>query len=267
MKISSFIPGLSRAYESVRDVFNAPNSPYIVFQNQGVHHQCWYDVEIQIPPRVWEALAADKRMEGLSSSKWTGRANYFCSNVMVPASNLTSTEIRVGGGDVFRMPYTREYSPISITFYLDGGYVDDGGKILKAFQGWIDYIYNPVARQLAYYDDYVSPKVKLTLYTMPDGNPAFGKGGKEVIGSVTFFEAYPAQVEQFTLAGTSTNEPTQFTVSMNYRYYITTDSEKNTSILGRLSDMVKGGFRVYRGIKNKVKSVKTAIRDVGNIFK
>lgn len=266
MKISSFIPGLSKAYESVRDVFSNPDSPYLVFQNQGVHHQCWYDIEIQIPTAVWNAMEKDGRMEGLSNTKWIEKANYYCSQVNVPSSNLTTTEIRVGGGDVFTLPYTRVYNALIVTFYLDGGYVDDGGKILKAFQGWIDYIYNPATRQLAYYNDYVSPKIKVTLYTMPDGNPAFGKGGKEIIGSVTFHEAYPANIENMMLSGNSSNEASQLTVNFNYRYSTTDQSEKNTSVGGKLSDMVKGGFRVVRGIKNKIKSIKTAIKDVGNLF-
>ena len=265
MKISSFIPGLSKAYESVRNVFDSPTSPYSVLQNHGVHHQCWYDIEIQIPGAVYESMK-NNQLAGLSVSKWIERSNFFCTQVNVPAANLTTTEVRIGGGDLYRLPYTREYSPINISFYIDGGYQDDGGKILKGFQGWIDYIYPPNTRQLAYYDDYTC-NVKVTLYTMPDGNPAFGKGGKEVIGSVIFHKAYPAQVEQLTLSGKSQNEPTEFAVTMNYKYFTTDQNEANTSILGRLSDMVKGGFRVVRSVKNKVNSIKTAIKDVGNIFK
>lgn len=267
MKLSSFIPGLSKAYESVRNVFDSPNSAYLVLQNQGVHHQCWYDIEILIPNPVWDSVTRDiKRIEGMSQTKWTELAGYYCYNVVVPASNLTTTDIRIGGGDVFKVPYTREYSPLNLSFYIDGGYQDDGGRILKGLQGWVDFIYNPITRQLAYYSDYTTT-IKVTLYTMPDGNPAFGKGGKEIIGHIVFHEAYPANIEQLTLSGNSTNEPTQFSVQFNYRYSTTSESQRNTSTFGKLSDMVKGGFRMFRGIKNKIRSVKTAIRDVGNIFK
>ena len=269
MKISSFIPGLSKAYTSVQNVFNSGkggSDPYLVLQDTGVHHQCWYDIEIQLPKAVYEYLKKDGRLEGMSVAKLTERMNVFCSNVNVPSSNLTTQDVRIGSGHVFKIPNSREFSPIQVTFYLDGGYTDDGGKILKALQGWVDYAFDPVANVSRYYRDYACNNITVTLYTMPDHNPAFGKGGKETIGHVVFHEVYPAQVETFTLSGKDATNPTEITVSFNYRYTTSSESQRNTSAFGKLSDAVKGGFRVFRGIKNKIRDVKTAIKDVGNLF-
>ena len=193
------------------------NAPYTLFQSLGVHHKCWYDVEVQLPAYVLQRLQMSGNFSGTSLNQWTERVGYYCNDVNVPASTVATSDVRVGGGDMVKVPYSKDYGSLIMRFYVDGGNQSDGGLILKGFRGWIDSIYSPTQRQLTYYNDYVST-IKVTMYTFSSTD---NQRRKEIIGSVTFYEAYPANIENITLSGTSQNEPTDITVNFNYRYYTT----------------------------------------------
>ena len=272
MKISSYIPKLAKAYDAVNNVFNDPTTPYLMINNYGVHHNCWYDIEISLPGAVYEYVMKSKtvngntkeeRMFGTNISQLGQKMNNYCSQITVPSSSLVTQDLRIGGTAQYSVPYDRKYSPLILQFYLDGGYAEDGGIIAKAFNGWVDFIYNPRTRNLNYYEDYVLDKVKVSLYTTPDGNPLFTKGSKEKIMEVTFHEVFPTDVENIILNGSSSTQPTEYVVNLSYRYATTAIYKEGEVTFG---DIVKDGFRLVRNLKQIKKNVVNAIESVKDVF-
>lgn len=272
MKISSYIPKLAKAYDAVNNVFNDPTTPYLMINNYGVHHNCWYDIELLLPDNVYNFISkgktkngktSEERMFGTNVTQMGQKIANYCTQVTVPSSGLTTHELRIGGSAAYNVPYDRKFNPLILQFYIDGGYSDDGAIVLKAFQGWMDYVYNPRTRAMNYYRDYVADKVKVILYTTPDGNPLFTSGSKEKIMEITFHEVYPTDVETIPLNGTSSAQATEFGVNFSYRYATTAVYNEGEVTFG---DIVKDGFRLVRSIKQIGTNIKSAIQSVKDIF-
>ena len=240
MKIP-FIKDLNPAVTNVKDLFGIETNPYNLFNRHGVHHNCYYDLIVPIPPVVVKMIQAKYRTK-LTGEKLSERLNYCCVDAIVAPGTILSTPINVGGEPI-EIPYGRQYDSFQTTFYVDGGYEDNGGMTYNIFHGWLDTIYPPITRNFAYPDEYTT-QVKLALYTTPDANPLFGK---ENIVILNYFECWPAAIQSMTLTGRSGSTPTEFTVTWKYRYCIAGAIDDEQSSLGAVAELIKNGLRVYRG--------------------
>lgn len=256
-----FIGGLNEAATSVKDLFGSEANPYSLLLSHGVHHNCQYAINIPIPEKVLQMINASNALS-VSGSTLTERLNYYCTEVNVPSTSIASAQIRVGG-EVIEIPYDRLYGEFQTTFYVDGGYADDGGLTMKTFQGWIDTIYPPISRNFAYPDEYTTT-IKIALITTPDSQPLFGA---ENIVMLNLMEAWPSSIQAATLSGRTGNEPTSFVVVWKYRYMIAADVSGDSSVLSGVMDFIKNGFRLARSVNNVIDNIKDTINDVKDAWK
>lgn len=262
-----YIRNTNAAVTNVKDLFGVESNPYSVIVTHGIHHNCYYDIIVPIPTTVVNMIHAITGST-ISGATLAERLNYYCTEVNVPASSISSTPIRVGGESI-EIPYDRTYGEFQTTFYVEGGYEDDGGMTMKTIQGWLDTIYPPITRNFAYPDEYTTT-IKIAMYTTPDGNPLFGK---ENIVILNLMEAWPASVQASQLSGRTGNEPTSFVVTWKYRYCIAGNMDGEQSTLSGVIDFVKNGFRLARSVnnifddaKNTYNSLKDAWRSIRDWF-
>ncbi len=260
MKIP-FIKDLNPAVTNIKDLFGVDVNPYNLINRQGVHHSCYYDIIIPVPEMVVKMLHA-KHNTKISGSALAERLNHFCVEAVTAPGTILSTSIRVGG-EAIEIPYDRQYDSFQTTFYVEGGYEDNGGMTYNVFQAWLDTIYPPITRNFAYPDEYTTT-VKLALYTTPDANPLFGK---EHIVIVNYMECWPASIQSITATGRSGSTPTEFTVTWKYRYCITGPLDQDQSALNSIADLVKNGFRVYRSANNWYKDAKKTYSSLKDAWK
>lgn len=180
-----------------------------LINSRGVHHNCYYDIVINVPTLVVTTLNSSYGI-ALSGSTLADYLNTFCTEVNVPSTSIASAPIRVGG-EAIEIPYDRLYGEFQTTFYVDAGADDSGGATLKTIQAWIDTIYPPFTRNFAYPDEYTTT-IDIKLYTL--------NRDKNDMLVLRVMQAWPSSIQAAQLSGRTGNEPTSFVVTWKYRYLI-----------------------------------------------
>lgn len=261
-KLGTYLPGVAKANSSIRNLIGNPEEPYLVIQDKGVARSCLFDIEITLPTNVYETCLNSERIKNISSSKITSLLNVYCKSVNIPSNGIQTDAIKIGSNEPWDIPVGRGKENLSMNFYVDGGYADNGGLILKSFYGWMDCIFNPQTHQLKYFDDIVSD-IKFRLYTTPDGNPMFGK---EYICDIVFKDAYISNISTWS---TSSDRPIPLEVNVNfsYRQMLTQVLTQNTDLNLGINNLIKNGFRTYRTFKNIKRNIISAVNDVKSVIK
>ncbi len=256
-----FIRDLNGASTNIKDLFGVETNPYHLISQHGVHLNCHYDLIVPIPKLVLDMIRA-KKGTSITGDALAERINYYCTEVIGSTSSIASSQIRVGGEGI-EIPYDRLYGELNTTFYVEGGYQEDGGMTYGLIEAWLNTIYPPITRNFAYPDEYTT-SLRLALYTTPDANPLFGK---EHIVFINYLEAWPTNIQSLNLTGRSNNIPSEFTVTWKYRYLITDDLGSNQSALGEMMDVIKNGFRVYRGAQHLYQDAKDTYSSLKDAWK
>lgn len=195
---------------------------YLVFNHYGVHHSNWFDVNITIPSKVTEYIA--NKNFGLNNYEIVNLLNQYCLNVTFPTHTLITNPVYLGGEGI-EVPQQRVYNPITTTFYVSGG----SGITYRLFVEWMNYIFHPDSRVFSYYEDFVSPSVRITAH---GGYGGFEKGkttkNLSRLNTVVLNDAYPSDVQSINMDGNSGNTATTFVVSWKYRN-ISTLPENSTN--------------------------------------
>lgn len=261
-----FVGNVNSAVTNVKDLLGVQKNPYSIFGEYGTHHTCYYDLIVDIPQNVINMLHA-RQDTTISAQTLAERLNYFCSELYIPMTTLYTHDIRVGGEKI-AIPYDKDYGDFQTTFYIDGGYTDDGGMTYNIFHAWQDLIYPPMIRTFNYPEDYQTT-VSIALYTTPDAQPLFGK---ENIVIIKLAEAWPYSIQNVPLSGRS-SDASYFTIMWKYRYFTSGTTKDDQTTLGAVTDLIKNGFRVARSIsgiwndaKNTYTSLQKAWDSITNIF-
>lgn len=217
-----------------------------VINSKGVHHNCYYDIDINIPLIVVNHIN-DLYGLSLSGTKLAEHLNTFCTEVNVPSMSVASAPIRVGGEQI-EIPYDRLYGEFQTTFYVDNGNQSDGGLTLKTIQSWLDIVYPPFTRNFAYPDEYTT-KITIKMYTL--------HGDKVDIVKLNVNQAWPSSIQAAQLSGRTGNEPTSFVVTWKYRYLM---SEPMQQAVTTQSDVQAYIDSVYQTVDSS-SNVPTTIKE------
>lgn len=155
-----------------------------------------------------------------SSDTWRAVA-LLCNSVSLPGVSLSSQPVRTTG-EVHEAPYDRNFSPCTMTFY-----VDKDMKVRKFFDAWIDGIQNPQTRTVAYRDSF-EIDAKITVLRM-DEQPAY---------SVVLSNLYPKSIGAMNLSSENNN---MMTLDVTFDYYNYTTFLNETIELGAAKSTLLGG--------------------------
>lgn len=134
-------------------------------------------------------------------------ANLFCDAVTLPGANISTTPARVFG-ETREMPYEKIYDPVTMSFYIDSDL-----EIKKAFEEWMEMIFNTKTRTLGYYRDYTRP-VEIYVKGLSDESPY----------KLTLHEAYPKTINSIQLDANG-KEVMKMTLTMQYKYWVSTATD------------------------------------------
>lgn len=134
-------------------------------------------------------------------------ANLFCDSVNLPGAAISTTPMKTFG-EVREMPYEKIYDPVTMSFYVDSGL-----EIKKAFESWMELIYNTKTRTLGYYQKYIQ-NVDIYVKTV-DGSTPY---------KITLHEAYPKAIQSVQL-DTNGREVMKMTLTMQYKYWTSTTQD------------------------------------------
>jgi hypothetical protein len=164
-------------------------------------------------------IATPSLMTGLMNS---GRLiTLFCESTSLPGQVIATTEQRIMG-ETREFPYMKNYDNIPMSFYIDNNF-----EVKAFFDNWLKYISNHNNKITGYYLDYISPTIEIDVLPMDSESPTH---------TVILHEAYPKAISNIVLSANA-RDVAKITVSMNYKYYTTTE----TSVRESLSS--SGGIR------------------------
>jgi hypothetical protein len=193
-------------------------------EDTGVLQTNKYDVNISFDNSALSGLtinAADGSTVGASESAKDIR--YRCINVSMPGLTMRTTDInRFGIGVSEKMPFSANYTDISLTFLMDRY-----GEAYNFWYTWFNYIFgingeednkniygqstvagnNVRSFYTAEYKDNYSATITINIYD--------AEGNKNI--SAQLLKAYPVSVNDVALSWTDNNNLIKLTVSLTFR--------------------------------------------------
>lgn len=134
-------------------------------------------------------------------------ASLFCDAINLPGAALSTTPMKTYG-EVREMPYEKIYDPVTMSFYVDSGL-----EIKRAFETWMELIFNTNTRAIGYYNNYVR---NVDIYVKNvDGTTPY---------KITLHEAYPKAINSVQL-DTNGREVMKMTLTMQYKYWTSTTED------------------------------------------
>lgn len=136
----------------------------------------------------------------------------LCKGVTIPGVNIASTPTRLTG-EMFEAPNDRTFGSATLTFY-----VDRKMYVRKFFDVWVNSIQNSGTRTFAWYSDFVSREIAVTVVDKQS----------EDTYTITLYDAFPKTIGALQL-DQQQNDVMTLDVTFDYQYYITkfTDSTSN----------------------------------------
>lgn len=141
-------------------------------------------------------------------------ASLFCDAVTLPGANISTTQMKTYG-ESRDMPYEKIYDPVTMSFY-----VDSGMEVKRAFEDWMELIFNTNTRAIGYYNTYVRD-VDIYVKTV-DGSVPY---------KVTLHEAYPKTINAIQL-DTNGKDIMKMTLTMQYKYWTSVTEDKIEALSG-----------------------------------
>lgn len=128
----------------------------------------------------------------------------MCKSVSLPGVSLSTSPIRTTG-EVFEAPYDRNFSPVTLTFY-----VDRNMEVRRVFDSWIERIQDSKTRVFGWYADFAAPQMEIYVDNKND----------QSVYKVTLYDAHPKTIGSLSLDN-AVNDVMIFDVTFDYHYYTT----------------------------------------------
>lgn len=129
---------------------------------------------------------------------------FFVESVTLPGRSLSTTEY-TNEKQTLKVPYTFIDGDVSVTFILSNTY-----NLKMMFDAWLELVFSSERHIAGYKDDYSQGSVRIAQIDK-NSNPIYG---------VTLEKPYPISVSEITLANSSENDVSRFTVVFAYDKYI-----------------------------------------------
>ena len=182
-------------------------------KTDGLARQNRFFIQIAMP-----SLSGDSAELFSPSGENSRMLHAFCKSVSLQGVNVATIPHR-DVGETFEVPYDRNFTPASFTFYMDRNMY-----IRKFFDDWVNAIQDPYSRQLGYYKDIVSPAISIFVLDKMD----------LVNYMVILKDAFPKTIGALNL-DQSNNEIMTFDVTIDYHNY-------NTIIVPQSHSSLNSGY-------------------------
>ena len=173
-----------------------------------------YHVQMNIPSVVFGIGTGDSAL-GLTVQN---RISYICDTINIPSRSLTTTEFRTYGLPVKR-PYGSVYTELQMEFLCTRKMEEK-----KAFDLWVNYIFNNGSYDIAYYDNYVTD---IDIYHL-DRSASEANDLSKSTYHIKLEEAYPTLIGEVALNHTAT-EVLKLPVTFTYKKYVHADISSNVT--------------------------------------
>lgn len=171
------------------------------------------------------ATTADSFMNNFATRDGQYLASLNCEVTSLPSQNIDSKVQKVYGPGR-EIPYGRSYSPVNMSFYIDGGY-----QIKDFFERWQGMIFDHETSHLNYYNEYVT---NVHILALDDREGRFSTGGLPDIGTLqnsviisryqcTLEECYPKSIAEVPLSASDNGIP-RLQVQFQFRKWTNTSS-------------------------------------------
>lgn len=125
----------------------------------------------------------------------------FCDHATLPGMNYSTTPNRTFG-EAREIPYERLFDTCELSFHVDKDMLIKG-----MFDKWMMSIQNPITRNFAYYNDYVT-NMQIEVQDINDSTRY----------ELTLYEVYPKTLGAISLSNES-KDTMKMTVTFQYKYW------------------------------------------------
>lgn len=160
----------------------------------------------------------------------------FCDQVSLPGMNYSTTQNRTFG-EAREVPYERLFDQVQMTFH-----VDKDMMVKSLFDQWMMSIQNPITRNFAYYNDYVT-NMQIEVQDMAD-NTRY---------EVSLYEVYPKSIGAISMSHES-KDTMKLTVTFQYKYWTSSTIQQignGQKISKNFMDKFNEGFSGFQAMLNK----------------
>jgi len=194
-----------------------------------------YDVQITFDGDFGQLSIQGADGSTIGTNESTSDTQYRCINASLPGLTMRTADInRFGVGVSEKMPYSANYTDISLTFL-----VDRYGLQYNFWYTWFNYIFgisgeesssniygtinnsgNKRSFYTAEYKDNYSATITITVYDN-EGNPNI---------QATLLKAYPISINDTALSWTDNNNLIKLTTTITFREWVLGDGQNNASL-------------------------------------
>jgi hypothetical protein len=151
-----------------------------------------------------------RSMQGAGAALDLRKILLYCDNVNLPGMTLETTQAKTFG-EYREVPFNKLFDNVNMSFY-----VDNSMQVKKMFDSWMGAIQNPQTRSFNYYKDYTT-NITIEVFDVAD------KSRYQVV----LYQCYPKTINPITM-DYADKEVMKMTVSMNYKYWISSSVTVNT---------------------------------------
>ena len=157
------------------------------------------------------------RVQGnIGNTSLPSKVGYLRKAASMPETTITPLEVPYRGRKI-KLPGEREFAEWSLTFLSDGDF-----ELRNAFEKWMDDLNQTVA-------NVSTSEHNLSGPLFPDWRFDHLDRTGEPIKSYQFFHCWPSSVSNIDVS-TDATELVEFTVTLQYTYFITQDTDVNVGI-------------------------------------
>lgn len=128
----------------------------------------------------------------------------LCDSVVFPGRNISTTEYNIGAQTI-KTPYTFINSEVTATFILT-----NDGMARKYFEAWMEAIFDTENYTVAYKDEYATD-IEIQHLNKNEG--------LNIVHAVRLKNAYPTNINEYTLSNSEENSVTKIDVTFAYDNY------------------------------------------------
>lgn len=169
---------------------------------KGVHRANRYNLNFKFPSNINTKMGLPKAPQAYARV-----LNDMCTNCTIPTGSISTNTHRIMG-EVYEMPYERNYAEATFTFYFD-----NEGMAYSIINAWLGMVFNPKTKRYGYPEEYWG-EIEVELIRTEISH---GKLTDYVISKTTLQSVFPKAVTALNLTGMSGSQPTQFDVTFAFR--------------------------------------------------
>ena len=204
-------------------------------EKTGVLQTNKYDVTITLPPGLGakSIIAANGSTVGVAN-EGTRDLNYRCINASLPGIVMRTSDVnRFGLGINEKMPYSANYTDVSLTFLMD-----KSGAAYKFWYAWFNYIFG-------FNGEETNSNVYGTLGTNNDRSFYTTEYKDNYAGTVTIkvydnfgevslvtslLKAYPVSINDVALSWSDNNNLIKLTTNLTFREWVLGDMQSAVTL-------------------------------------